>query len=262
MLDRFPERHLGEHGDIWRYENLDEPPPLDHHYLLVQSAYNEEALSRERLALTSEWLIPSLQAQNKKVVVQVSLCKDDPLLAERMEVFLSCGHKVEFVYRDRSDVPVHEGNVSNNDPWDIPVGPRVAASRVDDDNAIPNDFFEITQITAANCELSEAILQWPKGYVLIDRVLYRSSRPGNHFCTMLSSCGLHPYIDLHWKLPNTFPVVTVDQSRGWVCVHPDHDVADARQNYVGNRASPMVMSRWPMAFSQRIDNARQAPQRT
>jgi len=250
LLDRFPERHLNEHGDVWRYESLDEPIPLERHYLLVQSAYNEEEFSRDRLALTKTWLIPSLQGQTTKVVVQVSVCEEDPLLAERKEAFLSSGHEVEFVYRDPSNVPLHLDNVRNRDPWGIPVGPRVAISRIDDDDAIPNDFFELTQLTANNCRWSEALLHWPKGYVLMDGVLYRSNRPGNQFCTMLSSSGLHPHRDLHWKLPNTFPVVTVNPSRGWVWVRHKLALTETREIHLGKKASPPNMTRWSIDFTK------------
>jgi len=251
LMQTFPKPHADEEGILYPYLPLETTPKLDDHYLLIQSSYNEEELSRNRLDVTRRWLIPSLQGQTRKVRVQVALCKEDPLLEERMQLFQDCGHEVEFIYRPSHEVPLHHDNVAGVDPWEIPTGIRTAVSRIDDDDAIPNDFLELTQMRAEqSCPWDKALLEWPQGYVWINGTLYRSNRPGNQFCTVVSNEGLHPHIELHWKLPNTLPTLIVNQSRGWVWVRHSLNVAETRNQHVGKKASPPNMGRWSIPLSE------------
>jgi len=248
LFDRFPDRHKGEIGQIHRYKRLDQIPEVDDYFLIIQSAYNDEELSRNRLRMTERWLIPSLRGQTQKVKVRVSVCEDDPILEERMEAFRSCGHEVSFVYRDRSEVPLHVDNIHGVEDWGIPSGIRTVVSRIDDDDAIPIDFFELTLKRATECPWDSAVLEWTNGYVWINGTLYRSFRKGNQFCTVVSMTGMQPHQDLHWKLSSTLPVMRVNQSRGWCWVRHEDTIVEVRDIHIGKKASPPNKSRWAVDF--------------
>jgi|TARA_R110002110_G_scaffold145775_5_gene335349 hypothetical protein len=245
LIDQFPNRHEGEEKeDVEKYYELKEQPELEQQFIIIQSAYKDADFSKERMELTREWCLPSLQAQTTKVNLQISVCIEDPHLEERKEMFRSSGHDVKFIYKDPANIPMTMDTLVDNDPWEIPVGPRTAVSRMDDDDAISIDFLTLVKERANLCKWSKAVLEWTNGYTLVNKRLYKSHRPGNQFITILSNEGTNPHKILHWRFPNLLPTVRVNGSRGWVWVRHEKTLSKTREQHTQGRASPPNRDRW------------------
>lgn|GEM_PF-2819308 len=245
LLGRFPDPHSDEDASFVRSINrLSAPRETEGHFLLVQSAYTDEEVSRARLDVTRSMFIPCMQGQKDKVQVVVSVCKSDPLLSERMDAFQQCGHGVRFVFREPAQVPVTLDNVCGQDPWGLPGGRRIAVTRCDDDDGLAVDFFTLTKERLLECDWEVAVLQWPFGYTLYDGRLYRSRRPGNQFITIVSDSAMDPHMTEHWKFPSLLPTLTVNNSRGWIWNRHDHTIMGTRKRHMPRLASPPNRTRW------------------
>jgi len=222
--------------------------PVEEQFITIQSAYREESLSRKRLEITKNWLIPSLKQQTVPITVIVSLCELDPILEERKKVFRGCDQKVQFVYRDPTYVPVHLNNVCNMDPWNVPVGPRVAVSRCDDDDAISIDFMAHTLNCAQTCDFDEALLIWPNGYSFYGGILYRCRHIGNQFPTIVSSRGVDPHYRPHKTLYREFHRIAVNYSRGWIWNRHENTITGTLKRYRAKVADPPNRYRWAVSL--------------
>ena len=198
---------------------------IDSHFVLIRSAYANPGVSKFRLGVSRKTMLPSLAAQDTDLTVVVSVARCDEHLQERMECFDSLPHKVKFVFRPFSQMPVRRHNLLAGDTWDLPIGPRIAVSRLDDDDLISVDFMKTTRIAAESCSAEKAILDWPCGYVQSGALIYRWNNPSNQFITMLTNDGDNPHVHSHFALGRKlFPRVVVSNSRGWVWVRQPHSI--------------------------------------
>jgi len=245
LIDRFPERAAGEEGALPVHMSSQvRNEPIDEHIILIQSAYNDAELSRSRLALSRKTVYPALLQQTVDVRLQVSVCEDDPLLADRKRMFESMRHPVEFVFNE----PTVEGDLYSH-KWDLPVGPRNLVGRVDDDDILPVDFCRISQEKAAYCD-EDGVLIWPNGYVFYEGEFYRMAHPGNQFCALVSRRGVGPHEFDHHTYEKAWPVLYAEHSRGWVWVRHDGAITNTKPRYLHAKGTRLNTRRFPYDFSQ------------
>lgn len=241
MIEKFDNRHTGEIGMKPRKTVVIEPKKPDSQVCLIQSAYSDYNLSKYRLEISNKTVIQSLKFQSIKIDVQISMCVSDPFKDERIKAFESTGHKVKIIWRNTA--------VSNDDlysdPWEIPMG-RCLTHRCDDDDIIPNDYFELTRLTASNIRLEEALLTWPNGYVLHENKLYRVNHRYNQFISIVSNNGLHPHKYGHKQFAGAIKSIAVNNSRGWVWVRHSDTISDTKPRYLKQNGGQPNLKRWPV----------------
>ena len=197
------------------------------HYITIRSAYNEAELSRRRLELLRQITIPCLAAQSPDVVLSVVIAERDPLLAERKALFESTGLQCQFIERPPAALPVTMDNVIGCDQWQIPAGVPTLVMRLDDDDAIVNDYCQATRDYAeAHAEIGTVYI-WPNGYLkLRDKSgkwrLRQMRHKTNMFCTLFTDKGESPQDESHYSIVKRRPVTFVNNRRGWLWLrHPD-----------------------------------------
>jgi hypothetical protein len=237
--------------DFIPFAVLDSVPDLEDHVVIIQSAYDSEELSRSRLNITKSNAIPSLSKQTVRPRVILSLSHSDPLLGERKQAWRGSGLEVSFTYRDAEELPMRLANVELGDNWGLPVGPRLAVTRMDDDDLIPVDYIEITQARIAELAGSHAVFTWPMGYTAYRGRLWKANtkdRP-NQFSSMVSNMGYHPHLMPEYMLGRFFRVFKVCNSRGWVWCRHENNICNMAshiglKNYINGLASPPNSARW------------------
>jgi len=243
LIDRFPERAAGEVGALpVHMSSKARNEPIDEHIILIQSAYDDEVVSRDRLDLSRKTVFPSLQQQTRPAKLQVSVCEDDPLLADRKSMFESTGHAVEYVYNSPATL-----DTLRDHKWNLPVGPRNLVGRVDDDDILPTDFCRISQEKAPYCDVN-GLLVWPNGYVFYEGEFYRKNHPGNQFCALVSREGLGPHEHAHRSYVKAWPVLYANVSRGWVWVRHDGALTGTMARYRRNKGTKLNTRRFPYDF--------------
>lgn len=227
-------------------KSLNTIPPIDQHVVLVQSAYHDEQLSRDRLDITKHTAIPSLMAQTARPSVNVSVFAADPLLDERKAAWEQTGLDVRFTLRDVPETPIRLATAEIGDNWDLPEGPRLAVTRMDDDDGIPVDYIAITQKSILECKLNHAVFTWPLGYSSYRGRLWKANtkRIPNQFATIVSNDAYHPHMMPEYMLGRFFHIVVPCRSRGWIWIRHPHGLAKMHWNYNRGVASPPNLSRW------------------
>ena len=221
-------------------------PVMHSHHVLVQSAYDNAEKSMERLELTKKHLIPSLVAQTVQPKVAVSVWPYDPFIDERIKAWEESGIDVRFVERYESSMPVSYFNLEDGEDWGLPVGPRVAATRIDDDDIIPIDYIQVTQQRINRLAINRVLITWPKGYSWWEGRLWRANTKTvpNMFCTVVSCSGYHPHMIREFLLKRHFPVVFASQARGWCWYRHSGSVVGEGRVYGTKIASPPSPNRW------------------
>ena len=196
------------------------------HFILIRSAYRDEGLSRQRLALSQRTIIPCLKRQTQKTgVICLRVDRNDPLLQPRIAAFENTGF-----------------NVQTN--WNLPDGPRLT-TRVDDDDAIANWFLEDTLAETENMDPADpTVLSWPNGYVWCGRRLRQWSLPENMFISLLSETGC--VMDFkHRRTP--YRISRIAQRRAWVWVRHTTNKSDLAPNHLKNPPYNVDPSTLPFA---------------
>jgi len=243
LIDRFPEKATGEVGAYpVHMSSKVRNEPIDEHIILIQSAYDDADLSRERLDVSRKTIYPSLLQQTRGVKLQVSVCEEDPLLADRKLMFEATGHEVEYVYNSPATL-----DTLLEHKWDLPVGPRNLVGRMDDDDLIPTDFCEISQDKAPYCDVN-GLLVWPNGYVFYRGEFYRKRHPGNQFCALVSREGVGPHDHIHRSYIDAWPVLYANASRGWVWFRHDAALTGTRPRYRRDKGTQLNTRRFPYDF--------------
>lgn len=228
--------------------------PIERHVLLIQSAYSDERLSRQRLDLSRLTIIPSLAQQTADAEIVVSVHPDDPHLADRQETYRSTGRMVRFVEAS-SDAPSNAPGVPKphavphhlNVDWQLQHGVRQLVGRCDDDDILPTDFCEISQRAARTCP-NKSVLIWPNGYVFFDGEFYRLHHEENQFCAIVSDDGTHPHEHSHRSYVHAMPVTIAEPSRGWVWVRHRQAISRTLNRYLRHRGTQLNIRRFPYDF--------------
>lgn len=222
------------------------PRPVDDHWLLIQSAYRDEQLSRYRLEVSEATSIPSLAAQTKQPKIKLAVSTLDPHKDARIAAFSAVCEHLEVL---ELDYAISERTVYSVD-WQLPDG-RNLVSRIDDDDIIARDFCEITRLSADHCIYETAVLDWPAGYCWHNGKLHRMRAPGNQFISTVADGGRNPHMRPHRSLQAAWPSVTVEQSRGWVWVRHGQTITDTRPKYLAQSGGTPNLRRWPMDITSR-----------
>lgn len=175
--------------------------------MLIQAAYAEEPLSRTRLAISRETVIPSLAAQTTKPTIHLQLNNHDPLLQDRLDAFRATGCEVVPLFR--REWKLYREN------WELPAGRKIV-SRCDDDDALPTDFCQRT--AAAAPRTGDHALIWPRGYVYWRDTVYSLVHPESQFVTLVTDGPQDPHQFPHQEYTKRYSTVVVSLSPGWIWV--------------------------------------------
>lgn len=246
LRDRFPEPHDGERGPQ-PVEYFSSPAkPIDAHFVLVRSQATDATISRQRLDIFAQTMLPSLQQQqatDTPLQVVVAVDSTDPLLAKRKAAWQTCGHDVRFVAVD---------NVTDSRfviDWQLPdnTGKRLL-TRLDDDDLISVDFLRLTQAEAAG-PYSRAVLEWPNGYVWHSGTLHRLRNPCHNNISIVTVGSETPYDADHKSWQGAWPVFPVNDSRGWVWVRHATTMTKTKPKYLRQTAGQPNAKRWAVGLS-------------
>lgn len=193
------------------------------HYITIRSAYKDAKLSQQRLRLLQQITIPCLTQQSRNVILAVNVSSDDPCLAERKAAFESTGLQCNFIEREKAAFPVTLDNVVGCDRWQIPTGVPTLVMRLDDDDAIANNYCQRTHDFAELNPEMNGCYMWPNGYLkLRDKAgewrLRQMRHESNMFCTILTESGESPQDENHGTIKQRRPLKFVTERRGWVWV--------------------------------------------
>lgn len=177
------------------------------HITIIQSAYTDDRLSRQRLEISRHTVVPSLAFQTRKPVVHIAVNPDDPHLQERLDLFNTSGCEVIPLMRPSWKL--------YKEDWELPEGRKIV-SRIDDDDVWAKDYCERT-VAAAPAE-GEHYLSWPRGYVFWRQNIYLLDHPGIQFVTLVTDKMCDPHQEQHWQYPKTWNTIRVSRSPGWVWV--------------------------------------------
>lgn len=181
------------------------------YHMIIQSAYNDAGLSERRLEISRHTAIVALRTQTRKPIVHLAVCKDDPLLAERIAAFESTGCEIRVLMRD--------GWTLYREDWELPQGRKIVG-RLDDDDVIAKDFCERT--AAAAPVTGNHALIWPTGYTFWRQQIHRLTHDGNQFLALITDDMHDPHQEQHWQYCKRWPVVRVSPEYGWIwCRHGD-----------------------------------------
>lgn len=131
------------------------------HFVMIRSAYDDPRMSRVRLDISSETVIPALQSQtDKEFELIVKLHRRDPLRLEREDLFLSTGVTTTFIDGQLRE-PSFRDDTGLGGAW--PRGGPLLQTRLDDDDAIVPDFIERLHGARFQPEV-QTVLSFPVGY--------------------------------------------------------------------------------------------------
>ena len=175
------------------------------HYIVIQSVYNDPALSARRLSITEHTAKPSLAYQSRKPIVVLCQSTVDPHATARLKMIESTGCEVRQVWRDEWKLYAED--------YEIPPGRKVV-SRMDDDDVIAVDFCERTYMSAP--PQGEHALIWPVGMTFWRSQAYRWEHVGNQFVSIVTEQDTSPHAMPHHKFSQQWSTIVVSRETGWM----------------------------------------------
>jgi len=206
------------------------------HFLLVQSSYGSglTELSRFRLDVSRQTIIPSLAAQTLKPIVVLSTSPDDAYRDARIAAFESTGCEVR--------VTTEPWKLYGMD-WGLPEGRKIV-SRCDDDDVLAMDF--IADINAAAPHAGEFAIIYPNGYVFWRDQLFALDHPENQFVSLVTDQQRDPHQEKHVKIPLRWQtVVAQEKAPGWIWIRHANAVTPTVKRYREKPIGRIDTTRFP-----------------
>jgi predicted O-methyltransferase YrrM len=213
------------------------------HYIVIQSVYNDPALSARRLAITEHTARPSLAYQTRKPIVVLCQSTQDPHATARLKMIESTGCEVRQVWRDTWKL--------YGENYEIPAGRKVI-SRMDDDDVIAVDFCERTYLAAP--PQGEHALIWPVGMTFWRSQAYRWEHVGNQFVSIVTEQDVTPHHMPHHKFSQQWHTITVSRETGWIWIRHGDAHTPTLGRYRPQRLRRIEVERTPVNM-RAIDRA-------
>jgi len=216
------------------------------HYIVIQSVYNDPALSARRLSITEHTAKPSLAYQSRKPIVVLCQSTVDPHATARLKMIESTGCEVRQVWRDEWKLYAED--------YEIPPGRKVV-SRMDDDDVIAVDFCERTYMSAP--PQGEHALIWPVGMTFWRSQAYRWEHVGNQFVSIVTEQDTSPHAMPHHKFSQQWSTIVVSRETGWIWIRHGDAHTSTLSRYRPQRLRRIDVARTPVNM-RAIDRAVQA----
>jgi len=169
------------------------------HTFCIRSSYQDPIVSRYRLDLAQQTIIPSLRRQMcKDFQIYLRIHDNDPNFDERWEMWASVG------------VPIVR-------TMDIDHGEGLnLQTRVDDDDALTLDFVRDLQEVARN-QRRPAWIVPPSGVLYTDGSWYQMDHPANMFGSVLVHGKVRIFEQTHGNLGRIAPRVLMTRNKRYYC---------------------------------------------